>query len=35
MEGIHEHVRIVELAQQWANAPDPPSSYRSSGPTSS
>jgi len=34
LEGIHEHVRIVELAQQWVNAPEPPSSYRNAGPVS-
>jgi hypothetical protein len=35
LEGVREHVRILELAQQWVNAPDAPSSYRGSGPVSS
>jgi serine/threonine protein kinase len=35
LEGVREHVRILELAQQWVNSPDPPSSYRGTGPASS
>lgn len=35
LEGVREHVRILELAQQWVNSPDAPSSYRGTGPVSS
>jgi len=35
LEGVREHVRILELAQQWINAPDGPGSSRGSGPVSS
>ena len=34
LHDIREHARIIELAKQWVNAPDPPISSRNSGPVS-
>lgn len=32
LQSVREHVRILELAQQWINAPDAPNSSRDSSP---
>ncbi len=32
LEGVREHARILELAQQWINSPDAPNSSRDSRP---